>query len=110
MNVTNDSWYEKSSQAFQHMYMTLSRAIEFRLPLIRSTNTGFTTAITAEGKILERSPLHQEWTHLYRLPYRQNPNPTFFQETGIFLVPALIWGLFLISIGGIFYRVNTRKS
>ena len=106
LNVTNDSWYGKSSEPYQHMYMTLARAIEFRRPVIRSTNTGFTTAITARGEIMERSPLHVEWHHLYRVPFLQEPPVTFFQVYGIHLVPALLWLLFVVATGGLFYRVQ----
>ena len=109
VNVTNDSWYGKFSEPYQHMYMTLARAIELRLPVVRSTNTGFTTAVTAKGEIMARSPLYVEWHHLYRIPYLENPPRTFFQVYGIYLVPALLWLLFFITIGGLFYRVQFGK-
>jgi len=109
VNVTNDSWYGKSSEPYQHMYMTLARAIEFRRPLIRATNTGFTTAITAKGEIMTRSPLYVEWHHLYRVPYLEDPPVTFFQVYGIYLVPALLWLLLIVATGGLFYCVRPRK-
>ncbi|MCB0367136.1 MAG: apolipoprotein N-acyltransferase [Bdellovibrionales bacterium] len=109
VNVTNDSWYGKSSEPYQHMYMTLARAIEFRRPVVRSTNTGFTTAVTAGGDIMTRSPLHVEWHHLYRIPYLSEPPVTFFQKFGIHLVPGLLWLLFVIASGGLFYRVQLGK-
>ena len=33
--------------------MTLARAVETRRPLVRSTNTGISTAILADGQILQ---------------------------------------------------------
>jgi apolipoprotein N-acyltransferase len=110
INVTNDSWYGKSSQPHQHLYMTLARAIEFRRPIVRSTNTGFTTVAQANGEIMEISPLHQEWFHLFRIPYREFPSATFFQTTGIYLIPTIIWILFFISLGGVFYCVRFRNN
>lgn len=109
VNVTNDSWYGNSFEPHQHMYMTLARAIEFRRPVVRATNTGFTTAVSARGDIMTRSPLFVEWQHLYRLPFLENPPTTFFQIFGILLVPGLLWLLLMISLGGWIHRVRFSK-
>lgn len=84
-NVTNDSWYGVHYQPWQHMYMTLSRAIETRRPLIRSTNTGISTAILADGSILQQSPLAQEWFGHYKVKYLKNPPHTIFERFGFLL-------------------------
>ena len=78
-NVTNDSWFGKEFEPQQHLYMTLARAIEVRRPLIRSTNTGITTGITAAGEILQKSPQDQEWAGQFEIPYMTNPPHTFFE-------------------------------
>lgn len=78
VNLTNDSWFGLGFEPYQHLYITMARAIEFRLPLIRSTNTGISTLITAGGDIKEFSPLHQEWTGLFTIPYKKNPPPTVY--------------------------------
>lgn len=90
VNVTNDSWYGKWQQPYQHLYMTLARAIEVRRPLIRSTNTGITAAIIADGQILEKSPLHTPWQHTYTIPYRSSPSGTVFQGVGFYIYPATL--------------------
>lgn len=59
--------------------MTLGRAIEYRRPLLRATNTGISTVVLANGTILEKSPLNKEWTGLYKIPYKKNPPSTFYQ-------------------------------
>ena len=73
VNVTNDSWFGTPFEPQQHLYMTLARALEFRRPLVRSTNTGITTAILADGTILTRSPLHEEWFGAFEVPYLRDP-------------------------------------
>ncbi|MGZ3721783.1 MAG: apolipoprotein N-acyltransferase [Bdellovibrionales bacterium] len=90
VNLTNDSWYGKWEEPFQHGYMTLARAIEVRRPLVRSTNTGLSTVILANGDILAQSPLHETWSHLYEIPYATNPQPTLFMSWGFWLIPALL--------------------
>ncbi|MBX3035207.1 MAG: apolipoprotein N-acyltransferase [Bdellovibrionaceae bacterium] len=82
VNVTNDSWFGTPFEPRQHMNKTLARAIEVRRPLVRSTNTGISTAILADGTQLQRSPSDQEWTGLYRIPYKQNPPLTFYTRYG----------------------------
>lgn len=81
-NVTNDSWFWKPFEPNQHLYMTLARAIEFRRPLFRATNTGISTAMLASGEILEKSPLHVEWTGLTKIPYLSNPPHTIYERFG----------------------------
>jgi len=86
VNVTNDSWYGTWQQPYQHLYMTLARAIETRLPIIRSTNTGITTVGLASGEIMDQSPLHVKWNQLYEIPYRKNPEPTFFVKYQVLFI------------------------
>lgn len=103
VNVTNDSWYGTWQEPYQHMYMTLARAVEFRRPLVRVTNTGFSTVVLASGEILQRSPLHQPWTGFYQVAYLKQPPPTFYQRW-FHLVPALLWGLLALLVGIGLYR------
>lgn len=97
VNLTNDSWYDRVMQPRQHMYMTLARAVEVRRPLVRSTNTGISTVIQADGKILELSPLHQEWFYLYEVPYATFAPKTVFMDWGYWLIPVLL-GLTLVIV------------
>ena len=91
VNVTNDSWFGTFAEPHQHLFMTLARGIEFRRPVVRATNTGVSAAMRADGTLLDLSPLQAEWTGLYEIPYRKAPNPTFYQEYGFRLVPAVLW-------------------
>lgn len=98
VNTTNDSWYGGPSEPQQHMYMTFARAIENRRPLVRSTNTGVSSVVLASGKILEQSPLHQEWAGTYEVSYLQNPPLTFFSKWGHLdsLTVILLFGITVI--------------
>lgn len=49
INLTNDSWYGKTAEPFQHLFLAKWRAVEFRRPIVRSTNTGITTVIYPNG-------------------------------------------------------------
>lgn len=97
INVTNDSWFGPRSEPEQHMIMTLARAVETRRPLLRSTNTGITTAVTAAGRLYERSPKSESWAGAFEIPVRKNPEITLYTEYG-YLLPVFIFALILFLI------------
>ena len=99
VNLTNDSWFGTWEQPYQHGYMTLARAVEVRRPMVRSTNTGISTVALASGEIMELSPLHKEWFHLYDVPYATQPQTTIFMRWGYWLIPALlVLGIALVAL------------
>ncbi len=106
VNVTNDSWFGWPFEPNQHLYMTLARAIEFRRPLMRSTNTGITTAITAAGDVLEKSPVGVEWTGLYEIPYMSNPPHTLYEKFGFAWTWVLALSVVLLLVFGRNRRVD----
>ncbi len=102
VNVTNDSWFGWWQEPYQHLTMTLARGIEFRRPVIRSTNTGISTVMLASGEVLEKSPLDKEWAHIYTLPYKQTPPSTFYQNN--FYLNRIVLVLFLVFLIGYPWR------
>lgn len=110
VNVTNDSWYGTWQEPYQHMIMTLARAVEIRRPLVRVTNTGISTVVLASGEILEQSPMHQEWAGLYKVPYTSQPKATFYQHY-YWLMPSALGGLLiLLIINGFGIRLRTKQG
>lgn len=106
VNVTNDSWFGTWAEPRQHLYMTMARGIEFRRPILRATNTGITAAMAADGSFLAVSPQGVEWVHLYEVPFRREPGPTFYQSCGYRLVPAFVW----LAIAGILFTGREAPS
>lgn len=60
--ITNDAWFGNSSAPFQHLSMTVFRAVENRVPLVRAANTGISSVIDAKGHIRGMTPLFEEAT------------------------------------------------
>ena len=52
VNITNDAWYKYTSAPFQHLQASVMRAVENRLNLARSANTGISCFIDPTGKIV----------------------------------------------------------
>lgn len=109
VNVTNDSWFGYPFEPRQHLYMTLARAIEVRRPLMRSTNTGITTAILANGDVLQQSPLHTEWSGIFNIKYLKDAPKTWYVRGGhrdwMLLIAVLV---ILVSYGA--YHARSRRS
>lgn len=107
INATNDSWYDLLFEPRQHMFMTLSRAIEFRIPLVRVTNTGITSAVTSRGDVLQWTPQNQEASALYEIPIHKTPQITMFAKILPWKLTILFTMLF-VMIGGafVFHRRN----
>ncbi len=51
INVTNDAWYEGSAGPHQHLVQARFRAIEERITIFRSANTGISAIINPLGQI-----------------------------------------------------------
>ena len=97
VNITNDSWYGSWQQPWQHLFMSLARAIELRRPLLRATNTGFSTVIQADGTIMKRSPLNKSWQSFYTVPYSKTPPQTLFMTWGFYINEIFLLLLVLLS-------------
>lgn len=53
VNLTNNGWFGESAAQWQHAASAVFRAVENRLPLIRSANNGLTCWVDANGQIRE---------------------------------------------------------
>jgi apolipoprotein N-acyltransferase len=56
VNVTNDAWYGRSNAARQHNQIAAMRALETGRPMLRATNTGITSAIGHDGRVIAELP------------------------------------------------------
>ncbi|MEK6732473.1 MAG: apolipoprotein N-acyltransferase [Candidatus Omnitrophota bacterium] len=66
--ITNDAWYGKSGAPYQHAACSVFRAIENRVPVIRSANTGYSCFIDSRGRIYDS--VEQNNTHLFITGYK----------------------------------------
>jgi len=54
VNATNDAWFLDSAELDMHLAMCVFRAVETRVPWVRSTNTGVSAVIDATGKAVAK--------------------------------------------------------
>ncbi len=55
INLTNDAWYGDTSEPWEHLALSVFRAVEARADLVRSVNTGVSAFIDATGRVVAKS-------------------------------------------------------
>jgi apolipoprotein N-acyltransferase len=104
INLTNDSWYGRTSEPYQHLFLSHWRAVEFNLPVVRMTNTGYSSVLYPDGSESKRTQLYtQEIVDLDLKTFERVP--TIYQRWGI--IPFC--GLFIIIYFGVLIFLH-RKS
>ena len=91
-NPSNDAWFGTIGPP-QHLAQARLRAIEEGLPVIRSTPTGISAIIDADGRILKSLPLGSDGRIDAFLPRAKAP--TFFARFGN-VIPLAFAGLLIL--------------
>jgi apolipoprotein N-acyltransferase len=68
LNISNDGWFGVSSGPHQHLAQGRMRAIEYGLPMVRSTPTGISAVIDPHGRLLGHIGLGEAGVLSQRLP------------------------------------------
>lgn len=92
-NPSNDGWYGAWGPP-QHLAQARMRAIEEGLPMLRSTTTGISAVIDADGRVVQSVPMHAAGVLLGKIPPAHPP--TLFARLGNPL--SLGWALALLGL------------
>jgi apolipoprotein N-acyltransferase len=79
VNLTNDAWFGNISEPWQHLALSVYRAVEMRLDLVRAVNTGVSAFIDSTGRVYantravdpDDSPTAQPETLLQKVAVQQ---------------------------------------
>jgi len=96
INLSNDSWYGKSTEPVEHLALASFRSIEHRRSLVRSTNTGISAFVDPVGRIVARSGIWTRETLVGRVAMMKQ-GPTVYALLGDWVG----WVCALISLAGI---------
>lgn len=104
INMTNDAWFGKTSEPYLHLSLATFRAVESRKWLLRSTNTGVTAFIDANGRIVSETSIYEPETLSAEVPMMTG-GPTPYVMTG-----DVIGYAGLLGILGLFWASRRRKE
>jgi apolipoprotein N-acyltransferase len=60
VNLTIDTWFGRSIEPWEHLALAQLRAIEHRLYLVRSTNSGISAIVDATGRVTRHGGMFEE--------------------------------------------------
>jgi apolipoprotein N-acyltransferase len=112
VNITNDAWFGNTAEPWEHLALAQSRAIEHRLYLARSTNSGVSAFVDPIGRVVKHSgvtdfsaegPVHAESIDA---EVKWMPGGTLYEKLG-----NMPWWLVSIaSIAAAFVRRKDRAN
>lgn len=103
INITNDGWFGKTNAVYQHAYLSVFRAVENGVPLVRSTNTGLSCFIESAGKIHMIKPFIETAQAREMLVSKRN---TFYTRYG----DIFGWLCVITLCGGGIYAGRIKKE
>lgn len=104
VNITNDGWFGKTNAVYQHAYLSVFRAVENGVPLVRATNTGLSCFIEYTGKMHVVKPFVEVSDVREILVPKGN---TFYTRYG----DVFGWlCAMMLTIGGIYVRRDKKKA
>ncbi len=99
INVTNDAWFGKTAEPYLHLALASFRSVETRKWLLRSTNTGVSAFIDANGRLREASSIYDAEGISYEVAMMTG-GPTLYVMIGDvigYLAVAMLAGLFVMA-------------
>jgi apolipoprotein N-acyltransferase len=99
VNITNDAWFGDTSAPYQHLSMTVFRAVENKVFLARAANTGISAIVDPTGKILRQSRIFERTIVHGEIKYLNIP--TYYAKYGdifVYLCFILLIIIYFISI------------
>lgn len=99
VNITNDGWFGRTSAPYQHLEMTVLRAVENRSYLLRSANTGISAVIDPVGRVLGKTGLFERTVLISKVSFRQGQSSFYTMYGDIFAIGSTVIAcVFALSI------------
>jgi apolipoprotein N-acyltransferase len=99
LNVSNIAWFGNSVAIDQHLAISRMRALEFRRPMVRATNTGATVVIDHRGRVTDALPRLTRGVLIADVEGRSGLTPFAWWVSRFGLWPFWAASLLTIAIG-----------
>ncbi len=95
VNLTNDAWFGRTSEPWQHLALSTIRAVELRRSLVRATQTGLSAVILPTGEIAAQTALDVADTLLVPTPLMEGE--TLYGHIGDLFVYLCLLALLILG-------------
>ncbi len=105
VNLTDDAWFGKTTEPWQHLALAALRSVEHRVWLVRSTNTGVSAFVDANGRIVSHTSLANAETLVEDVPMMSGERTVYSYIGDILGWIASSW----VLLAGLVTLVERRK-
>ena len=115
VNITNDAWFGKTYEPYQHMALAVFRTVENRLEMVRAVNTGVSAHIDAAGRVRATLPAVDPDTEPPPAPMRMMADAALLERGGVYsrVGDLFAWActlLFAALLFGVPERLRRRRT
>ncbi len=108
LNVSNIAWFGDSIAIDQHLAISRMRALEFRRPMLRATNTGATVVIDHMGRVTHALPRLTRGVLVADVEGRGGITPYAWWVSRVQLWPLWIGALLVVAVAALARRQRGR--
>jgi apolipoprotein N-acyltransferase len=99
VNITNDAWFGKSFEPYQHLSFSIPRTVETRRFLARATNTGISALIDSVGRVTAKTGIFEQTTLEGEIAILEGEKTLYTKIGDVFpLVCLAFWVGFLLIV------------
>ena len=110
VNLTNDRWYGAKQQPQQHLSFAVFRAVENRLPVVRSTNSGISAIIDSRGVILPEYRTQVMKEAILRGTIYPQSHKTIYCKFGDVIPRFILTPIFVMGLISVYILKKKRKK
>jgi apolipoprotein N-acyltransferase len=63
VNLTSDSWFGADTEPWEHLALAVFASVELRVSMVRAVNSGISTLIDPNGRVLEKTYANDPYRH-----------------------------------------------
>ncbi|MEM7007552.1 MAG: apolipoprotein N-acyltransferase [Thermodesulfobacteriota bacterium] len=98
VNITNDAWFGETIAPYQHLLISIPRAVETRKYLLRSTNTGISAIIDPVGRVVAQTGNFVQTNLEGAVALMDGPKTLYTRVGDVFPIAATIFWIGFIAV------------